>query len=124
MTPSHNSAEGVTYFVETGMYGVVDTDTVEDLLVAVNNAEGALRLFEFEMSGTAVKKIGNLEGNTVTWDPYIAIFTSVEADQGVGDWREEITYITTTLATSNFGVKEMHLEENAIIYFVLVEANW
>jgi len=91
--------------------------------VAISESEGEKQLFTCVTEGTALKQLGNLVGDTVTWNPYIAVFTTVDADKDLSSWGTTATVLDTTVYSSAFGVKEMHLSEGAILYFVLVEYN-
>ncbi len=120
----HDDANKKVYTVNTADYGIGTSKSVADLLVAISNSQEDKKLFVCELDGTALKQLGDLVGDTVTWNPYIAVFTNVDADKDVSAWGSTTTVLDTTLYSSAFGVKEMHLEEGAILYFVLVEATW
>jgi hypothetical protein len=120
----HDDANKQVYNVNTADYNVGTSKSVCDLLVAIAESEGEKQLFTCVTEGTALKQLGNLVGDTVTWNPYIAVFTTVDADKDLSAWGSTSTVLDTTVYSSAFGVKEMHLAEGAILYFVLVEASW
>ena len=120
----HDDANKKVYNVDTANYGIDASKSVADLLMAISESEGEKQLFTCVTEGTALKQLGNLVGNTVTWNPYIAVFTTVDADKDLSAWGSTSTVLDTTVYSSAFGVKEMHIEEGAILYFVLVEATW
>ena len=120
----HDDANKQVYNVNTADYNVGASKSVADLLVAISNSQEDKKLFVCELDGTALKQLGDLVGDTISWNPYIAVFTTVDADKDVSAWGSTSTVLDTTVYSSAFGVKEMHLAEGAILYFVLVEASW
>ena len=70
---------------------------------------------EYDISGTMINSIGGLENDYVLGS-YIYIFTSVEADFDVSEYRMEMDYNGKTLVSSGVGLDEMRLLDGAIIY--------
>ena len=120
----HDDADKKVYDVDTADYGIGTSQSVADLLLAISNSQEDKKLFTCELEGTALKQLGDLVGDTISWNPYIAVFTTVDADKDLSAWGSTSTVLDTTVYSSAFGVKEMHLADGAILYFVLVEASW
>ena len=70
---------------------------------------------EYDISGTMINSIGGLENDYVLGS-YIYIYTSVEADFDVSEYRMEMDYNGKTLVSSGVGLDEMRLLDGAIIY--------
>ena len=70
---------------------------------------------EYDISGTMINSIGGLENDCVLGS-YIYIYTSVEADFDVSEYRMEMDYNGKTLVSSGVGLDEMRLLDGAIIY--------
>ena len=62
-----------------------------------------------------INSIGGLENDCVLGS-YIYIYTSVEADFDVSEYRMEMDYNGKTLVSSGVGLDEMRLLDGAIIY--------
>ena len=120
----HDDANKQVYNVNTQDYNITSQNSVAELLLAISNSQDENKLFTCELDGTALKQLGDLVGDTISWNPYIAVFTTVDLDKDLSAWGSTSTVLDTTVYSSAFGVKEMHLTEGAILYFVLVEANW
>ena len=74
---------------------------------------------EYDISGTMINSIGGLENDYVLGS-YIYIYTSVEADFDVSEYKEEIVYEGKTLVSSGVGFNEMTLSDGAVIYIGLI----
>ena len=78
---------------------------------------------EFEYSGTGdsayVTKFGALT-NDATTGRYIYIYTSVEADWDVSEYKMEMTYKEQKLVSSGVGISKMTLKDGAVIYIGLI----
>ena len=73
---------------------------------------------EFDASMGYLNSIGGL-ANDYDTGSYIYIYTSVEKDFDVSEYKEEITYEGTTLVSSGVGFEDMSLVDGAIIYIGL-----
>ena len=120
----HDDEEMKVYEVNTKDYSIADTNSVAELLKAISKSFGEKKLFKCKIKGTALAQLGDLKGDVVTWNPYIAVFTTVDADKDLTEWGSTTTVLDTTLYSSCNGVLDMSLAEGAILYFVLVEASW
>ena len=74
---------------------------------------------EYDISGTMINSIGGLENDYVL-GRYIYIYTSVEADFDVSEYKMEIDYEGKTLVSSGVGFNEMSLTDGAVIYIGLI----
>ena len=73
----------------------------------------------YDISGTMINSIGGLE-NDYDLGRYIYIFTSVEADFDVTEYKSEVEYDGKTLVSSGVGFNEMTLADGAVIYIGLI----
>ena len=124
---TNESVKGViTVVVENenvGTSSVVDTTAYEVDLDKVTG-EGVKGVFEylkenenltFEMSSGMINKLGSLY-NDYTAGTYIYLYTSIEADFDVSQYKMTKEYGDITLTSSGVGIDDMHLEEGCIIY--------
>ena len=74
---------------------------------------------EYDISGTMINSIGGLK-NDYALGSYIYIYTSVEADFDVSEWKMEMDYNGKTLVSSGVGFNEMSLTDGAIVYIGLI----
>ena len=74
---------------------------------------------EYDIDGTMIKNVGGLE-NDYDLGRYIYIYTSVEADFDVSEYKEEIEYEGKTLVSAGVGFNEMTLADGAVIYIGLI----
>ena len=74
---------------------------------------------EYDINGTMINNLGGLENDYET-GRYIYIYTSVEADFDVSEYKKEIEYEGKTLVSSGFGFDKMTLKDGAIIYVGLI----
>ena len=74
---------------------------------------------EYDINGTMINNLGGLENDYET-GRYIYIYTSVEADFDVSEYKKEIEYEGKTLVSSGFGFEKMTLKDGAIIYVGLI----
>ena len=74
---------------------------------------------EYDIDGTMIKNVGGLE-NDYDLGRYIYIYTSVEADFDVSEYKEEIEYEGKTLVSAGVGFNKMTLTDGAVIYIGLV----
>ncbi len=75
------------------------------------NKEG----LEYDVSGTLINNVGGLENNYET-NTFVYIYTSVEADFDVSEYKSEVEYEGKTLVSSGKGFSEMTLCDGAVIY--------
>ena len=74
---------------------------------------------EYDIDGTMINNVGGLE-NDYDLGSYIYIYTSVEADFDVSEYKEEIEYDGKTLVSAGVGFNEMTLTDGAVIYIGLI----
>ena len=74
---------------------------------------------EYDIDGTMINSVGGLE-NDYDLGTYIYIYTSVEADFDVSEYKEEIEYNGKTLVSAGVGFNEMTLTDGAVIYIGLI----
>ena len=74
---------------------------------------------EYNISGTMINGIGGLENDSET-GRYIYIFTSVEADFDVSEYKKEVEYESATLVSAGVGFDKLTVADGAIIYIGLV----
>ena len=94
-------------------------DGVFSLLLYLKE-EGKL---DFEESGGMLKKVGELSENPEEY-VYLYLFTSVEKDFDVSEYKKELQYKGKTLTSSGVGAKDMTLEDGAVIYIGTVKYEW
>lgn len=78
---------------------------------------------QYDISGTMINSIGGLE-NDYNTSRYIYIFTSVERDFDVTEYKEEIVYEGKTLVSAGVGFHQMTVSDGAIVYIGLVTFNF
>ena len=74
---------------------------------------------EYDATGGFLNKVGELENNYET-GTYIYIYTSVESDFDVSEYKTEIEYEGKTLVSSGVGVNDMSLIDGAVIYIGII----
>ena len=74
---------------------------------------------EYEVDGTMIVSIGGLENDYET-GRYIYIFTSVESDFDVSEYKKEVNYNGKKLVSAGFGFNELTVSDGAVIYIGLV----
>ncbi|MBR5140827.1 MAG: hypothetical protein IKV16_07210 [Clostridia bacterium] len=101
-------------------------------LSKLSDGEGLMPVFEYlkaengleySIDGTMINSIGGLE-NDYASSSYIYIFTSVEADFDVSQYKEEVVYEGKTLVNSGVGFDRMTVSDGAVIYIGLVTFNF
>ena len=115
----------VTFVIENrdGTYDVYKM-YLEDV---ENKDKGALGVIEslnqrennplpVDMSGTWMNSIGSLIPDG-TKNEYVALYTSLERDQGVWDGVGTVEYEGITLVASNYGIDGMSVEKGTVILF-------
>ena len=70
---------------------------------------------DYSISGTFLDSVGEIS-NDYANNTYIYIYTSVERDFDVSDYKTTISYEGTELVSSGVGATEMTLADGAIIY--------
>ena len=70
---------------------------------------------EYTVSGTMLDSVGKVKNDYET-NTYIYIYTSVEADFDVSEYKSEIEYEGKTLVSSGVGFDGMTVTDGAIIY--------
>ena len=75
---------------------------------------------EYDVSGTMINSVGGLENNYET-QTYIYIYTSVEADFDVSEYKSEIEYEGKTLVSAGVGFSDMTITDGAVIYIGTVQ---
>lgn len=98
----------------------VDLDDVEiteglvSVLKHLNEEEG----LEYEISGTYLNKVGEVENNAANAaeGKYLYIYTSVAEDIDVSQFAETVEYEGKTLTSSGVGATEMHIDDGCVIY--------
>ncbi len=88
-------------------------------LIAVFEHLKAKEEFEYEIKGGFLEAVGGLENN-YDLESYIYIFTSVEKDFDVSEYKMEIEYEGKTLVSSGVGSADMTIKDGAVIYITLV----
>ena len=86
-----------------------------DKFIDVLNYLKAEENMPFEMSGTMVTKVGELENDEIK-KQWIYIWTSVGADADVTEWASYVEYEGKTLTSSGKNVFEMSVADGAVIY--------
>ena len=122
-TPEKDSVGNVTFVIAT------ETPQVYDVpLSLLSDEAGLLPVFEYlnehndveyDVMGTMINGIGGLE-NDYEKGSYVYIYTSVEKDFDVSEYKMEIEYEGKTLVSSGVGFNEMTLVDGAIIYVGLI----
>ena len=74
---------------------------------------------EYDVSGTMINSVGGL-ANDYDLGTYIYIYTSVEKDFDVSEYKTEIEYEGKTLVSAGVGFNEMSVTDGAIIYIGLI----
>jgi hypothetical protein len=74
---------------------------------------------EYVINGTMLESVGGLT-NDYDLGSYIYIYTSVEKDFDVSEYKMEIEYEGKTLVSSGVGFNEMSVTDGAIIYIGLI----
>ena len=98
----------------------VDLEKVEDGgLVGVLQYLKDNENIAFSMSGTMIEEVGSLY-NDYAAGRYIYLFTSVERDFDVSEYKMTKEYEGKTLTSSGVGVSDMHLEDGCVIYIAAV----
>ena len=94
----------------------LDEITVENgLLSLLDHLKEAESLtYECDPSGF-LTEVGDVKQDAST-GTYIYIYTSVEADQDVSEYKTTLTYEDMTLVSTGVGAKDMTLEDGAVIY--------
>lgn len=88
----------ISYLVELNMLTVDWTDGID--------------------TGKWLNDIGNLQPDADAHE-YVAVYTSVESDWGVGASTTSYSIGDVTVAYANYGVSQMSVEAGAVIYFEL-----
>ncbi len=70
---------------------------------------------EYEISGTYLNKVGELENDGAA-GKYIYIYTSVTSDMDVSQYAMTVEYEGKTLTSSGVGANEMRIEDGCVIY--------
>ncbi len=86
-----------------------------DKVIDVLNYLKAEENMPFEISGTMVTKVGELENDAIK-NRWIYFWTSVEADADVTEWASYVEYDGKTLTSSGRSVIEMTVSDGAVIY--------
>ena len=119
---TENSTEGVATLVVAAS----DSDTMayEVPLAELSEGKGLLPILEYlkekegleyTLSGTMLDSVGKVKNDSET-KTYIYIYTSVESDFDVSEYKSEIEYEGKTLVSSGVGFDQMTVTEGAIIY--------
>ena len=74
---------------------------------------------EYEVQNGMINNIGGLENDYILGS-YIYIYTSVEKDFDVSEYKMEIEYDGKTLVSTGVGYENMTLTDGAIIYIGLI----
>ncbi len=74
---------------------------------------------EYDISGTMLNSVGGL-ANDYDLGRYIYIYTSVEKDFDVSEYKMEMEYEGKTLVSAGVGFNEMSVTDGAIIYIGLI----
>ena len=121
---SKNSSEGSATLV----IATEEIQVYEVPLSKLSQGKGLLPVFEYlkeekglgyDVSGTMINSVGGLV-NDYDLGRYIYIYTSVEADFDVSEYKMEIEYDGKTLVSSGVGFGEMSVVDGAIIYIGLI----
>ena len=115
----HDDTNKKVYNVNTADYNVSSQNSVYDLLDAINNAKGELHLFDIVVNGTWMSAIDSLVGSNED-RTYVAVYSSVLADKDPSAFADTQPVNGVDVYTTTVGIKEMHLEEGATLYFVLL----
>lgn len=119
----NDSAGTATFVIATE-----EKQVYEIPLSELSEGKGLMPAFEYlkdkkglayDISGTMINSIGGLE-NDYTLGSYIYIFTSVEADFDVTEYKSEVEYDGKTLVSAGVGFNEMTLADGAVIYIGLI----
>ena len=73
----------------------------------------------YDVSGGMINNIGELENDYVL-GRYIYIYTSVEKDFDVSEYKTEIEYDGKTLVSAGVGFEDMSIVDGAVIYIGLI----
>ena len=84
-------------------------------LVAVLEYLEGIDAIEYEMDGTMLAKVGELE-NDAAKNEWIYVYTTVEKDIDVSQYATSVVYEGKTIISSGVGANAMTLEDGAIIY--------
>lgn len=115
----------VTVVVESGKEGVAATEYVVDLsklsgnkgLVTVLDYLKENESLTYAISGGMLTEVNNLK-NASDWNPYISLWTSVEADKAPAEdeYATNKEYKKYALRSSNLGALSMTIDDGAVIY--------
>lgn len=96
---------------------IEDVEITEGLVSVLKHLEAEKGL-EYEIAGTYLNKVGEVENNAANAaeGKYLYIYTSVSRDMDVSQYAETVEYEGETLTSSGVGASEMHIEDGCVIY--------
>ena len=116
---NENASGSVTLVVageETKEYEVsLDGLTIDRGLVSVLDALKSDGKLDYGITGTMLDYVGDVK-NDYEKDEYIYIYTSVEKDHDVSEYKREIEYKGQKLVNAGMGADQMAIEGGALIY--------
>ena len=96
-------------------YTVKLTNLKSGGLVGVLEYLEQIDAIEYELNGTMLAKVGELENDAAS-NKWIYVYTTVEKDIDVSQYAQSVVYEGKTIVSSGIGAYEMTLEDGAIIY--------
>lgn len=107
------AGDGITEY-EVDLDEVELTEGLVSVLKYLEEKEG----LEYEISGTYLNKVGEVENNAANASEgkYLYIYTSVQSDIDVSQYASTVEYEGKTLTSSGMGATDMHIEDGCVIY--------
>ena len=99
---------------EVNLDDVEITEGLVSVLKYLEEKEG----LEYEIAGTYLNKVGEVENNAANAaeGKYLYIYTSVQSDIDVSQFASTVEYEGETLTSSGVGASEMRIEDGCVIY--------
>ncbi len=122
-TPQVNEGDTLTVVVAgevTVEYTVqLDKITGTNGLVSVLDYLESIDAIDYEMDGTMLSKVGELE-NDATAGEWIYVYTTVEDDIDVSQYAMTVEYDGKSITSAGVGAADLTIEKDAVIYIGLI----
>ena len=93
--------------------------TGTDGLISVLDYLESIDAIDYELDGTMLSKVGELENNAAA-GKWIYVYTTVENDIDVSQYAITVEYKGQSITSSGVGAQDMTLEKDATIYIGLI----